>query len=59
MPASIRRCARQRDRDALRGAGLGRDQRLCSDHTPVDDDGKQMPFDEAESAPPGSNCCCR
>jgi dihydroorotase len=21
---------------------------LCSDHTPVDDDGKQTPFDEAE-----------
>ena len=40
----------ERDRDALR-AGLadGSIDALCSDHTPVDDDGKQAPFAEAES----------
>jgi dihydroorotase len=39
----------QRDRDALR-AGLadGRINAVCSDHTPVDDDAKQMPFGESE-----------
>lgn len=39
----------QRDRDALR-AGLadGTVDALCSDHTPVDDDGKLAPFDEVE-----------
>jgi len=39
----------QRDRDALR-AGLadGTIDALCSDHTPVDDDAKQLPFSEAE-----------
>ena len=38
-----------RDRDALRaGLASGAINVLCSDHTPVDDDGKQMPFDEAE-----------
>jgi dihydroorotase len=38
-----------RDRDALRaGLASGAIDALCSDHTPVDDDGKQMPFDEAE-----------
>jgi dihydroorotase len=38
-----------RDRDALR-AGLvsGAIDALCSDHTPVDDDAKQVPFEEAE-----------
>jgi len=37
------------DRDALR-AGLadGTIDALCSDHTPVDDDGKQAPFAEVE-----------
>lgn len=37
------------DRDALR-AGLadGTIDALCSDHTPVDDDAKQMPFADAE-----------
>lgn len=37
------------DRDALR-AGLadGTIDALCSDHTPVDDDAKQVPFAEAE-----------
>jgi dihydroorotase len=39
----------QRDRDALR-AGLkdGTVDALCSDHTPVDDDAKLLPFAEAE-----------
>jgi dihydroorotase len=39
----------QRDRDALR-AGLadGAVDAICSDHTPVDEDGKQMPFGESE-----------
>lgn len=39
----------QRDRDALR-AGLadGTIDAICSDHTPVDDDAKQLPFGEAE-----------
>lgn len=39
----------QRDRDALR-AGLadGTIDALCSDHTPVDEDVKQLPFAEAE-----------
>jgi dihydroorotase len=37
------------DRDALRrGLASGAINALCSDHTPVDDDGKQTPFDEAE-----------
>ncbi|MGE5466711.1 MAG: dihydroorotase [Ignavibacteria bacterium] len=42
------------DRDALR-AGLadGTIDALCSDHTPVDDDGKQAPFDEAEAGATG------
>ena len=39
----------QRDRDALRaGLASGAINALTSDHTPVDDDGKQMPFEEAE-----------
>jgi dihydroorotase len=39
-----------RDRDALRaGLASGAINALCSDHTPVDDDGKQMPFEEAEA----------
>jgi dihydroorotase len=39
----------QRDRDALRAAlASGAIDALCSDHTPVDDDGKQRPFAEAE-----------
>ncbi|HTH59879.1 MAG TPA: dihydroorotase [Paraburkholderia sp.] len=38
----------QRDRDAIR-AGLadGTIDAICSDHTPVDDDEKLLPFDEA------------
>jgi dihydroorotase len=39
----------QADRDALRtGLASGAINALCSDHTPVDDDGKQKPFEEAE-----------
>ncbi len=39
----------ERDRDAIR-AGLadGTIDAICSDHTPVDDDAKQLPFAEAE-----------
>jgi len=42
------------DRRALRG-GLadGTIDLLCSDHTPVDDDGKQLPFAEAEPGATG------
>jgi dihydroorotase len=39
-----------RDRDALRRAlADGTVDALCSDHTPVDDDVKQLPFSEAEA----------
>ncbi len=39
----------QRDRDAIRaGVVQGVIDAICSDHTPVDDDAKQMPFGEAE-----------
>jgi dihydroorotase len=43
-----------RDRDALR-AGLadGTIDAVCSDHTPVDEDGKQLPFAEAEPGATG------
>jgi len=42
------------DRDALRaGLATGAINVLCSDHTPVDDDAKQMPFDEAEAGATG------
>jgi len=38
-----------RDREALqRGVADGTIDAICSDHAPVDDDGKQMPFGEAE-----------
>jgi dihydroorotase len=44
----------QRDRDAL-AAGLqdGTIDCVCSDHTPVDDDGKHVPFAEAEPGATG------
>ncbi len=44
----------QRDRDALAG-GLadGTIDALCSDHTPVDEDGKHLPFAEAEPGATG------
>ena len=44
----------QRDRDALH-AGLldGSIDAICSDHTPVDEDAKQLPFAEAEAGATG------
>jgi dihydroorotase len=43
-----------RDRAALRaGLGDGTIDLVCSDHTPVDDDGKQLPFGEAEPGATG------
>jgi dihydroorotase len=44
----------QRDRDALRAAlAQGVIDALCSDHTPVDDDAKQLPFGESEPGATG------
>ena len=44
----------QRDRDALaRGLAEGAVDCLCSDHTPVDEDGKHLPFAEAEPGATG------
>jgi dihydroorotase len=44
----------QRDRDALsRGLAEGVVDCLCSDHTPVDEDGKHMPFAQAEPGATG------
>ena len=44
----------QRDREALcKGLADGRINALCSDHTPVDDDGKQTPFSESEPGATG------
>ena len=43
-----------RDRDALRaGVADGTVDAICSDHAPVDDDGKQVPFAEAEPGATG------
>lgn len=43
-----------RDRDALRlGLADGTIDAVCSDHTPVDDDAKQLPFGEAEPGATG------
>jgi dihydroorotase len=43
-----------RDREALRKAlADGTIDAICSDHTPVDDDGKQVPFAEAEPGATG------
>jgi len=43
-----------KDRDALRrGLAEGTINALCSDHTPVDDDAKQVPFGEAEPGATG------
>jgi dihydroorotase len=43
-----------RDRDALRtGLADGTIDVICSDHTPVDDDAKQLPFAEAEAGATG------
>ena len=42
------------DRDALRaGVADGTIDAVCSDHTPVDDDAKQLPFAEAEPGATG------
>jgi dihydroorotase len=44
----------QRDRDALsRGLADGVVDCVCSDHTPVDDDGKHLPFAQAEPGATG------
>lgn len=44
----------QRDREALRQAlADGTIDALCSDHTPVDDDAKQLPFAESEAGATG------
>lgn len=44
----------QRDRDALRqGVSDGTIYSICSDHTPVDDDAKQVPFAESEAGATG------
>ena len=44
----------QRDRDALsRGLAEGVIDCVCSDHTPVDDDGKHLPFAQAEPGATG------
>ena len=43
-----------RDRDALRtGLADGTVDAICSDHTPIDEDVKQLPFAEAESGATG------
>lgn len=43
-----------RDRDAIRAALLdGTIDAVCSDHTPVDDDGKLLPFAESEPGATG------
>ncbi len=43
-----------RDRDALRaGAADGTIDAICSDHAPVDDDAKQLPFAESEAGATG------
>jgi dihydroorotase len=43
-----------RDRDALRaGAADGTIDAICSDHAPVDDDAKQLPFAESEPGATG------
>jgi len=44
----------QTDREALRrGLAAGVINALCSDHTPVDDDAKQLPFGESEPGATG------
>jgi dihydroorotase len=44
----------ERDREALRrGLADGTVDAVCSDHTPVDEDAKQLPFSEAEPGTTG------
>lgn len=42
-----------RDREALSAAAAEGLLAICSDHTPVDEDGKQLPFGEAEAGASG------
>jgi dihydroorotase len=43
----------QRDRAALAAAAAEGVAAVCSDHTPIDEDGKQLPFGEAEAGATG------
>jgi dihydroorotase len=43
----------QRDRAALATAAAEGVAAVCSDHTPIDEDGKQLPFGEAEAGATG------
>lgn len=43
----------QRDREALSAGAAEGLLAICSDHTPVDEDGKQLPFGEAEAGASG------
>jgi dihydroorotase len=43
----------QRDREALSAAAASGLASICSDHTPIDEDGKQLPFGEAEAGATG------
>lgn len=43
----------ENDRDALRAAAADGLATICSDHTPVDEDGKQLPFAESLSGATG------
>ncbi|MBW7902067.1 MAG: dihydroorotase [Rhodocyclaceae bacterium] len=42
-----------RDREALSAAAAEGLLAICSDHTPIDEDGKQLPFGEAEAGASG------
>ena len=54
MPARCRRCAASATATRSRARlADGTIDALCSDHTPVDDDGKQLPFAEAEPGATG------
>lgn len=43
----------QRDREALSAAAACGLATICSDHTPIDEDGKQLPFGEADAGATG------
>jgi dihydroorotase len=54
MPVSTRRCAPSATAKHCGAAvASGAIEAVCSDHTPVDDDAKQMPFAEAEAGATG------
>ena len=54
MPHLVPPLRTTRDRAALRaGVADGTIDLVCSDHAPVDDDGKQVPFGEAEPGATG------